>query len=77
MHSVLREILFYFLFVWVVLLIAYGHRDVNAPIMTQAADALFVGTEEMTGSSRGAAEKRQVHHTDDHRLVHVRGALAS
>ena len=46
MHSVIREIVFYFMFVWVVLLIAYGHRDPYAHFMTQNMENTFVGHQE-------------------------------
>ena len=46
MHLVIREIVLYFLFVWVVLLIAYGHRDPNAHFMTQNMENMFVGRQE-------------------------------
>ena len=49
MHSVLREIVFYFLFVWMVLLIAYGHRDPYAHFMTQNMEYTFVGRHESPG----------------------------
>lgn len=49
MHSVIREIVFYFLFVWVVLLIAYGHRDPYAHFMTQNMENTFVGRHESPG----------------------------
>ena len=42
MHSVIREIVLYFLFVWMVLLIAYGHRDPYAHFMTQNMENTFV-----------------------------------
>ena len=50
MHSVIREIVFYFLFVWVVLLIAYGHRDPYAHFMTQNIENTFVGHQESPGA---------------------------
>lgn len=63
MHSVIREIVFYFLFVWMVLLIAYGHRDPYAHFMTQNMENTFVGYQESLGhreedkiSSRKPAE---------------------
>lgn len=49
MHSVIREIVFYFLFVWVVLLIAYAHRDPYAHHMTQNMENLFVGNYDSLG----------------------------
>ena len=49
MHSVIREIVFYFLFVWMVLLIAYGHRDPYAHIMAQNIENTFVGHRDSLG----------------------------
>ena len=49
MHSVIREIVFYFLFVWVVLLIAYAHRDPYAHHMTQNMENHFVGNYDSLG----------------------------
>ena len=49
MHSVIREIVFYFLFVWMVLLIAYGHRDPYAHFMTQNMENTFVGHQDSLG----------------------------
>lgn len=50
MHSVIREIVFYLLFVWIVLLIAYGHRDPYAHFMTQNMENTFVGNQESPGA---------------------------
>lgn len=49
MHSVIREIVFYLLFVWMVLLIAYGHRDPYAHFMTQNMENTFVGHQDSLG----------------------------
>ena len=49
MHSVIREIVLYFLFVWMVLLIAYGHRDPYAHFMTQNMENTFVGHQDSLG----------------------------
>ena len=49
MHAVIREIVFFFMFVWVVLLIAYGHRDPYAHFMTQNMENTFVGHQESLG----------------------------
>ena len=49
MHLVIREIVFYFLFVWVVLLIAYAHRDPYSHFMTQNMENLFVGNYDSLG----------------------------
>ena len=47
MHLVIREIVLYLLFVWMVLLIAYGHRDPYAHFMTQNMEDTFVGLQEL------------------------------
>ena len=62
MHSVIREIVFYFLFVWAVLLIAYGHRDPYAHFMTQNMENTFVGRQE----SPGGGEDDRHETTDKH-----------
>ena len=49
MHSVIREIVLYFLFVWVVLLIAYAHRDPYAHFLTQNMENTFIGYQESLG----------------------------
>ncbi|XP_032242532.2 polycystin-1 isoform X2 [Nematostella vectensis] len=43
MFEVIQEILFYALFVWVVLVVAYGHRDPNAHVMNQGLEDVFSG----------------------------------
>ena len=62
MHSVIREIVFYFLFVWAVLLIACGHRDPYAHFMTQNMENTFVGRQE----SPGGGEDDRHETTDKH-----------
>ena len=57
MHSVIREIVFYFLFVWVVLLIAYAHRDPYAHFMTQNMENMFVGHQQSLGSRENEEDK--------------------
>ena len=70
MHSVIREIVFYFLFVWVVLLIAYAHRDPYAHHMTQNMENLFVIAMKTKSTSRGAPLHRTTT-SNFTRLVHV------
>ena len=50
MHSVIREIVLYLMFVWIVLLVAYGHRDPYAHFMTQNMENSFVGHQESPGA---------------------------
>jgi hypothetical protein len=44
MISVIREIVMYAMFVWVVLLIAYGHKDPNAHALNQGIKNMLTGT---------------------------------
>ena len=58
MYSVIREILFYFLFVWIVLMIAYGHRDPYAHFMTGNLQDMFVGHGEIGEELQGGRGQR-------------------
>ena len=43
MFSVIREIALYAMFVWVVLVIAYGHRDPNSHVLNQGIENMLTG----------------------------------
>lgn len=58
MYSVIGEILFYFLFVWIVLTIAYGHRDSYAHYMTENLRDMFVGHGEIGEELEGGKGQR-------------------
>lgn len=58
MYSIIREIIFYFLFVVVVLTIAYGDRDPYARFMTKNLREMFVGQGEIGEELEGGRGQR-------------------